>query len=842
MLDRLYAGKVPVAVAAGAGDDSGELGTDATAIMAAVAELDAPNGVLVLLDLGSAVLSAELALELLDDETRNRVALCAAPLVEGAVAAAAQCSIGASLAEVQAEAEQALSQKQQHLAPAAVSSPGRQPAPPSLLPAGGATATLDLRVDNPHGLHARPAMRIVQAMARFRSQVQIENLRTGASSASARSLVSINCLDARAGDTIRASASGEDAAAALAALAALHAEHFGDAMEDAAAVPPVAGVPPPAPPAHDDRAGVLRGQSLSDGIGIGRLVFASRTAVVLPAPTSPVDAAAEAARLDAALTAVRHQLGQQAAALASRVGGEHAAILEAHQALSEDPTLVAGSEALIRNEGLPAAHAWQRTVAAAAAAYRALPDALLRERAGDVEDLGLQVLQALGVASSLQIDLAGEEVLLVVPTLLPSELATLDLRRVRGVIAETIGQTSHAAILLRAAGVPVVEGITAQRLRESGNVHGPAAMDGASGEIWLAPDEQTYAALRQRLAVLHTSQETGDQTPPALCTREGRRIELAANVGGLADAVAARKYRAEAIGLLRTEFLFLDRSERPGEQEQLETLLAVSNGFARELPLTVRTLDIGGDKPVPYLPTVPESNPFLGVRGLRLTLRHEELFLTHLRAILRAAHERRFRIMFPMVTEVAEIRAARLLLTKAHEQLAWDHLPHAWPIETGMMVEVPAAALNAFLFAPEVDFFSIGTNDLTQYTLAAERGHPLLTNLADALHPGVLRLIAKVAGAAKRRGIWAGVCGEAAADPVAAAVFVGLGITELSVGVGALSKTRRLVGDLDYPKARAFARRCLRMASVDEMRHLCNTAQVLSSGSGNSEPSILPRA
>ena len=817
MVDRLYGGKVPVAVAAGA-DEGRELGTDATAIMAAVEQLDTPEGVLVLLDLGSALLSAELALDLLGEPLRSRVALCPAPLVEGAIAAAAQISIGARLGDVRAEAEGALRQKQEQL-----SAPGSDNAPAAApifdLPDPEAVS-VELRVANPHGLHARPAMRIVQTAAQFPCAVQIANLRTAAPPASARSLVAINCLDARQGDTIRITACGSEAPAAIAALSALHAEHFGDSLDE----PPTPETPSaPASVAPLDGGATLRGQPLSDGVVIGSLVFADHAVPELPPPGVPADPAAETGRLRDALAAVGRRLGHEAAALAARLGRNHAAILEAHRLLAEDPALAGRAEVLITDQRLPAAHAWRQAAEAVAATYRAMPDPLWRERARDVEDLGLQVLRELGFGAPLRVDLSGGASLLAVPTLLPSEIAALDWGRLRGVVAESIGRTSHAAILLRAAGVAVVDGVATESLRKSAPAGGEAAIDGATGEVWLAPDDRTRALLGARLAARLADELPGGQPLLATRTRDGRRIELAANAGGIADAAAARRRGAEAIGLLRSEFLFLERPEQPGEQEQLETLRAIADHFPPDFPITVRTLDIGGDKPVRYLPVAREANPFLGVRGLRLTLAHEPLFLTHLRAILRAAHGRRFRIMFPMVTDLAELRAARRLLSRAHEQLALDGLAHAWPVETGMMIEVPAAALNAPLFAPEVDFFSVGTNDLTQYTLAAERGHPNLSHLADALHPAVLRLIGRVAGAAARQGKWAGVCGEAAADPLAAKVFVGLGVTELSMGADALPKIHHLLAGLDYPQARACARRCLAAPSAEEARRIAGT-------------------
>ena len=821
-LRKLYADKAPpIAVAAGAGDHGAALGTDAPAIMAAIEEVGAAGGgVLVLLDLGSAVMSAELALDLLDPAWREKVVLCPAPLVEGAIAAAAQSSIGATLAEVRAEAEGALRQKVEQLGGSPLPEQGQTIPPahdrePSSPPPLGAT----FRIENVHGLHARPAMRIVQTAARFASVVEIQNLRTGAPPASARSLVAINCLDARLGDSVRVTARGADAAEALRALDSLHAEQFGDQPENIPAGREDHGNEPTAPDLANDR--FPSGRPLSEGVAFGALFFARSQAPELP-PPGPVQPEVELARLRDALVSVRRQLEEDAAAVSTRFGRENAAILEAHRMLADDPALVDLAASFIRNDGLPAPHAWQQASRSAAEAYRQLEQPFLRERARDVEDLSLRVLRELGAVAPAKLDLPDTACILAVPTLLPSEIAALDLEKVQGILAESIGPTSHAAILLRGAGVPVVDGVDLARLHRSVAPGAAAALDGATGEVWIEPDEATRRALdarRQQSNALAPSSDDG-RPPLPLHTRDGRRVELAANVTTAAEAVAAARNGAEAIGLLRTELLFFDRLEPPTEDEQTDALRRIAAALPAQAPVTVRTFDIGGDKPVPFLPVPPETNPFLGVRGLRLALRRRDLFLVHLRAILRAAHGYRFRVMFPMVTEVEEIRDARALLHEAHAQLTRAGTAHAWPLETGMMVEVPAAALNARAFAPEVDFFSIGTNDLTQYTLAAERGHPQLVGYADALHPAVLRLVAHVAAVAARAGKWTGVCGEAAADPVAAGLLIGLGVQELSVGVGTLGRLRKSVGESSYEQNRRRARQCLRARSSAEVRQM----------------------
>jgi multiphosphoryl transfer protein len=795
MLERFYDNSLHIAVAAGAGDDGKDLGTDATAIVAAIEEVCGDNdGALILLDLGSAVLSAELALDLLDESLRARVALCSAPLVEGAIAAGAQIKIGASLDAARAEAENALLQKTKHLA----NELGAESAPSSVSSEETPDVQTDLQIETEHGLHARPAMRIVQTVGRFASAVHIRNLRTHGSPASARSLVAVNCLDARKGDIIRITAVGSDASEAIAALEALHAENFGDPREVAAQTD-LSPKSSSQPSTESDQ--IVRGEPLSGGVAVGPLCFAVREALKLPEATQPVDAKLETARLRNALASVRQQLDENIVSMSKQFGSENAGILEAHRLLADDPFLGERAVGLIADEHLSASHAWYRASEEVAAGYRSLEDPTLRERVRDIEDFSLQVFAELGFSTPLNIDLPAEPCVLAVPSLLPSDIVRLDLKRIHGVIAEFIGQTSHAAILLRSAGVPAVDGIAFAKLR---SVKSHAALDGDTGEVWLDPDQEQSERFRLK------DQKTITQPTSLLHTQDGRRIELAANVGNIGDAAAAAKAGAEAIGLLRTEFLFLDRSEAPGEDEQTRSIQEILSAFPPGLPVTVRTLDIGGDKPAPYLPVPKEANPFLGVRGVRLTLRRQELFLTHLRAILRGTCDRACRIMFPMVTDPSEMRRARVILSEAHGQLVAGKVSHAWPVEVGMMVEVPAAAINARAFIEDVDFFSIGTNDLTQYTLAVERGHPQLREFADALHPAVLRLISLVATTANRHGKWAGICGEAAADPTAASVFVGLGITELSVGASAVARVRSAIDGATYKECQRLARARLR--------------------------------
>jgi phosphoenolpyruvate-protein phosphotransferase len=305
---------------------------------------------------------------------------------------------------------------------------------------------------------------------------------------------------------------------------------------------------------------------------------------------------------------------------------------------------------------------------------------------------------------------------------------------------------------------------------------------------------------------------------PAI-TQDGKRIEVFANIGGVNDAQAAVQNGAEGVGLLRTEFLFLTRQTPPTEDEQALLLRQIFETLHPH-PVTVRTLDVGGDKNLPYIHLPTEANPFLGVRALRLSLSQPDIFLTQLRAILRAAVGSPCRIMYPMVADVSEVRQARQWLEKAHIELQTENIPHAWPVEIGIMVEIPSAALLSASLAQEVDFFSIGTNDLTQYTLAAERGNPQLAHLADGLHPAVLRLIQQVAAGAHQAGKWAGICGELGGDPEAVPILVGLGIDELSLNPAGIPRVKAIVRRLSMPQAVALAEKALQAQTGTEVRAL----------------------
>ena len=752
-----------------AGLDDGALGTDAAAILEAVVDADRGDGVVVLMDLGSAVLSAELALELLDDEQRERVLLTPAPLVEGLVAAVVAAAGGADRQEVAAQALAGLAGKQAHLS-------GPDVGPPAADPASGvADAQRSVVVRDPHGLHARPATRLVREAARWPARVELRNATTGSSWVSGSSLSAVTVLGVLTGHELQLRADGPDAGAALEALVA------------AVDGPGPATAEPPAPVPQSGGGAV----ACSPGIVVGPA--APRRAHTSRPDTAAGDPRQELDRLRAARSAARGQVQRIRDATAAELGEQEAAVFDAHLLLVDDEDLVVDAERRVAG-GEPAAAAWQSAVTRVEASFAGLPDPYLRARAADVRAVGDQVLGALS-GDEQELDPVG---VLVADDLTPAQAAGLDPARTVGVVLAAGSPTAHSAILLRARGVPAVVGAGPAVLDVSAETL--VALDGSTGELHLHPDEATRAAFAARAAAEAGARRAalGQAATPAR-TRDGVDVLVGANLGSLDDARRAADSGADLAGLVRTEFLFLDRDAAPGVEEQEAAYLELAEALGGRR-LTLRTLDVGGDKPLRYLPGPVEANPFLGVRGLRLSLARPGLLADQLLAVVRAAHRTPVSVMFPMVSTLAELTAARQVLTDA---VARDGRPPPADLQVGMMVEVPAAALKTAAFAPHVDFFSIGTNDLTQYALAAERGAPALTELADAYDPGVLALVAAVCRGAGQALV--AVCGELAADPRATGLLVGLGVRELSAAPAAVPAVKQAVRALDTGEAAGAA-------------------------------------
>ncbi len=824
LVRQVAAGGIPLAAVGGVGDDGEAFGTDAAAIAEAIGSVYSADGVVVLMDLGSAVLSAETALELIPGAMRPGVRLCAAPVVEGAVAAGVQIGLGSDLSTVCREAARALTPKIRHLGgpdpqadEAAALSPAGEAAPAA--PPREITLTVNAR----HGLHVRPAARFVRTAAAFDARVRVKKAGSPLDPVPAASLNSLAALGVRRGERIVVSAAGEDAPEALQALADL-VNHGLQAFDVE---------PPPPPGSGSEAAGGgegLEGVALSEGVALGP-VFHQRAA----APQGPREPAAspegEWARLLQARESACAAIEGRRRAVEAAAGAPSAAIFDAHLLILRDPVLLENVRKGILDNGENAAWAWQQALEHLAGTFRALPDAYMRQRGEDVADVGLQVLRHLLDPAPAAAGGPPHPAVLVARELTPGDVAALDGQGVLGIVTVAGGPTSHSAILARALGIPAVAGVDPAILDAAQGT--TLGLDGFSGTVWIDPLPEVAARLEARRAQWLRRRDglRASGRLPAV-TLDGRRMAVAANIGSLAEAGKAGECGADGVGLLRTEFLFLKRRHAPSEAEQVETLVRIARAVG-DRPICVRTLDAGGDKPLPYLPLPAEGNPCLGMRAVRLCLRHPEIFRPQMRAILRAGADGDLRLMFPMISRVEEVDRLLAIRDAIHRELADEAHAHRWPIPTGIMVETPAAALLAASLAERLDFFSIGTNDLTQYTLAAERGNADLFDYADPLHPAVLRLIAQVVAEAHRRGKPVTVCGEMAADPAAAAALVGLGVDELSMAPDAIPAVKALIRGLALEAAAALAGKMLAADTAGAARGMANA--FLGTRAGNGE-------
>jgi multiphosphoryl transfer protein len=675
------------------------------------------------------------------------------------------------------------------------------------------TAVQTVVVTLRQGLHARPAALLAQRAKSFAAHV---TLSANGRSANARSVVAIMALGVRQGDELIIQAGGADAAQSVAGLVtgiqdALRMEAAAEHHPPRSTEQPPASVAP-APAAGPSRgAGVLTGVAAVAGLAVGRAAWLERreTAVI----ENGAGSAREMAEFEQARANVRARLARVAAA----GGAVRNEIISAHLEFLDDPQMNEDAHALIA-AGKSAGYAWRTAIRRAIAALEALEDSRLRERADDLLDVESHVLLALaGEAQPLHIPLP-EHAVLMADDLLPSELTALDRRRLAAICLGGGGATSHVAILAAAMEIPMLVGIgTAIREVADGATVIVDAVGGGNGcgTLQGAPTaaavEQARSAVESQL--MHRAHERA-QAQSECRARDGTRIEVFANLGNASDAVAAVANGAEGCGLLRTEFLFIDRNTAPDEAEQLEAYQSIAATLAPR-PLVLRLMDVGGDKPLRYLPLPAEENPALGLRGIRAGLARPDLLRTQLRAALRVRPAGSLRLLIPMVTDLSEILAVRHVVDELMAELGTPSR-----IELGAMIETPAAALLASSLIREADFLSIGSNDLTQYTLAMDRGHAELAGRADALHPAVLKLIAAAASAGAAAGKMVAVCGGAAADRLAVPLLLGLGVRELSVVPAMVPAVKRGIRSLRMDACGELAMRCLDLTSAAEVRAL----------------------
>lgn len=675
---------------------------------------------------------------------------------------------------------------------------------------GGTAVTSDaILIPNPTGLHARPAAVIANLARGFKCAI---SLRLGDRQANARSVTAILGLDVACGAKVQVVASGPDAKAAVEKLAAVLAAGSGDEGQRPAPAPATTTVPPSAAPPPRRKSkdpNLLIGVSASPGLAVGT-VFQVRPQDI-PVEEAGAGVDAERRRLAEAVAAAQGQLGALRGKLHAGREAAKAAIFAAHEELLSDPDLLEIAESGIA-KGKSAAFAWKAAVKTHADRLAGMRNQLLAQRANDLRDVGLRVLSVLTGADLKQPEHKPNSIL-IAEDLTPSETAGLDRSKVVGFCTTRGGSTSHSAILARSMGIPALAGVEPAALELANGT--AVILDGTKGTLRLnaTPEEVSRIRGAQERAERRRKDDLAHAREPAV-TLDGTRLEVVANIGGLKDAKQIAGLGGEGVGLLRSEFLFMERADAPSEDEQYQTYKSIIEAVGPDHPVIIRTLDVGGDKPLAYLPIPKEDNPFLGERGVRVGLDRPEILRTQLRAILRAAPSGKVKVMFPMITALSELRDVKAMMA---EEAASLGVP---PVPAGIMVEVPATAVMAEQFAREAEFFSIGTNDLTQYTLAIDRGHPKLAPLVDGLNPAVLRLIAQTVKGAQPTGKMVGVCGGIAGDPAAVPLLVGIGVTELSVSLPAIPAVKAQIRTLQLDKCRELAGRALAAESADEVRAL----------------------
>ncbi len=675
---------------------------------------------------------------------------------------------------------------------------------------GKRVASAAIVIPNPTGLHARPAAVLASLAKRFKSRILLQR---GDDEANAKSVTSIMGIEIALGDKVVVIAEGPDAQEVIDTIAPELAAGLGDEGSRPAPAPATIEPDPaqaPAPRPHSDDPNLLLGVAASPGLGVGRIYQLRRAEIAVP-ETGDEDPRKERRKLDDALDRAKNELEALQTELKAAADAKKAAIFAAHQELLEDPGLLDIAESALA-KGKSAAYAWHRAYTIQAGRLARLKNLVMAGRAVDLRDVGRRVL---GILTGQPVEEPRVPLgsILIAEDLAPSDTAKLNPKEVLGFATVGGGATSHVAILARALDIPAVAGIDprALELPDGSDV----ILDGGKGHLRINPSPDEVSRITQAQARLATNKaaDLAAAGEPATTT-DGHRVEVVANIGGLADARKGMTMGAEGVGLLRSEFLYLERATAPTEDEQAAIYAEIAAALNGQ-PLIIRTLDVGGDKPLAYLPMPREENPMLGIRGVRIGLDRPEILRTQVRAILRAGKGHCLRMMFPMIATLDEIRSVKGLVEEERAKL-----PDTDPVQLGIMVEVPAAAVLARQFAREVDFFSIGTNDLTQYTLAMDRGHPKLGSKADALNPAILQLIAQTVAGAAAEGKWVGICGGMASDPQAVPILVGLGVKELSCSVPAIPIVKAAVRGRSFADCQALAQQALAQGTAAEVRAL----------------------
>ena len=561
---------------------------------------------------------------------------------------------------------------------------------------------------------------------------------------------------------------------------------------------------------------MYKGTGASPGIALGKALVIEHSELVIEKKTiENIDE--EIQKLESAVKVSKEELTKVKEKALAELGEHEAEIFEAHLLVLEDPELIGSAISKIRDEKVNADYALNEIKEMFVAMFESMDNEYMRERAADIKDVTNRVLRhILGIKV---VDLAGldEEVVLIAHDLTPSDTATMNKNMVLGFLTDIGGRTSHTAIMARTLEIAAVVGLNdiTKKVKDGDYI----VFNGDTGEVIVNPDEETkakYASLKEEFEEYRESLEL--LKGQASITTDGRHVELAGNIGSPNDVEGLIKNDAEGVGLYRTEFLYMDKEDSfPTEEEQYEAYKAVLEGMNNK-PIVIRTLDIGGDKELPYFEMEPEMNPFLGYRAIRLCLDRKDIFKTQLRALYRASVHGKLRIMFPMISSLEELLDAKEVIKEVLKELDAENIAYSNDVEVGMMIEIPSAAVISDVLAKHVDFFSIGTNDLIQYTCAVDRMNQKISHLYNQFNPAVLRLIKMVIDNAHKEGKWVGMCGESAGDQRMIPILLGFGLDEFSMSPISILPARKLITSLSYADMQKFADEVLAMGTAKEIK------------------------
>lgn len=561
---------------------------------------------------------------------------------------------------------------------------------------------------------------------------------------------------------------------------------------------------------------MYKGTGASPGIALGKALVVEHSELVIERK-SIEDVEAEIAKLEEAVKISTEELTKVKEKAFNELGEHEAEIFEAHLLVLADPELIDSAKAKIRDEKVNADYALNEIKEMFVGMFEAMDNEYMRERAADIKDVTNRVLRhILGVKV---VDLAGldEEVVLIAHDLTPSDTATMNKKMVLGFLTDIGGRTSHTAIMARTLEIAAVVGLTdiTSKVKDGDFI----VFNGETGEVIINPDEETkakYAKLKEDFEEYKKSLQL--LKGKASVTLDGRHVELAGNIGSPNDVEGLIKNDAEGVGLYRTEFLYMDKEDAfPSEEEQFEAYKAVLEGMNGN-PIVIRTLDIGGDKELPYFDMEPEMNPFLGYRAIRLCLDRTDIFKTQLRALYRASVHGKLRIMFPMISSLEELLAAKEVIKEVLAELDEQGIAYSKGVEVGMMIEIPSSAIITDILAKHVDFFSIGTNDLIQYTCAVDRMNQKISHLYNQFNPAVLRLIKMTIDNAHKEGKWVGMCGESAGDQRMIPILLGFGLDEFSMSPISILPARKFITSVKYEDMKKFADEVLTMGTAKEIK------------------------